>query len=458
MKGLIVVLMITCAPFVYAADKASSPKMKDFAYGIEINTPVGRALYQVSLPREVYRDTLRNNLGDVRVFNADKEAVPYTINHLEPQARPHPQRRTAALVAFYGKKGQTTEDVELRYRRTKNATTVEVINVDGANRPGQSQPLFYIATLDDLKRPINKIIFQWRTARSSFIEKIMVDVSNDLSHWRAVSVDTVIAQFGNGRAGSLTTGEIVVNEFKEKHVRIRFDSKSSYPSLHRATFLDKPARPLPKNLWMPLEVQRGDNGEYYFETVGNLPVERLRFKIPGGNNVMRVHVATRKNDKQPFRVRGSGVLHKLVVNGNTIQKNEVRVHRSSDRYYRLTVSQADSVLGTRLPEIEVGWVPDNIVFVARGPAPYTLTYGHRAARSAQHPIHQLIEIENSNEPLKPVQATLGAPRAIGGVAKLQPIIEVPWRTWILWSVLVLSVLLLSWMAIRLAKQLKKEGD
>ena len=55
--------------------------------------------------------------------------------------------------------------------------------------------------------------------------------------------------------------------------------------------------------------------------------------------------------------------------------------------------------------------------------------------------------------LVPQPATVGDSYALGGAELLTPKRELPWKKWILWAVLLLGVVLLGWMAARLAKQL-----
>jgi hypothetical protein len=53
-----------------SAASAAEPAPADFAFGMPVLTPADAAAYKVALPMGVYRDTVREDLGDVRVFNA----------------------------------------------------------------------------------------------------------------------------------------------------------------------------------------------------------------------------------------------------------------------------------------------------------------------------------------------------------------------------------------------------
>ena len=65
---------------------------QDFAYGLPVITTKEAAAYRFALPLAVYQGTYRENLADLRVFNARGDAVPFSL--LRPAAQP-PARKAA---------------------------------------------------------------------------------------------------------------------------------------------------------------------------------------------------------------------------------------------------------------------------------------------------------------------------------------------------------------------------
>ena len=57
----------------------SNPNVVDFNYNQALITPSGSAQYQLSLPLSVYQHSQRSDIGDLRVFNAAGELVPYAL-------------------------------------------------------------------------------------------------------------------------------------------------------------------------------------------------------------------------------------------------------------------------------------------------------------------------------------------------------------------------------------------
>jgi hypothetical protein len=101
--------------------------------------------------------------------------------------------------------------------------------------------------------------------------------------------------------------------------------------------------------------------------------------------------------------------------------------------------------------LRVGWLPHDVVFLARGSGPFTLAYGSSKASptTALGAIPPTVTIVNTE---------FTPPEPLGGDARLQP--APPARTFwtksaILWTVLAIGVGLLAFMAYRLSRELKK---
>jgi hypothetical protein len=114
-----------------------------------------------------------------------------------------------------------------------------------------------------------------------------------------------------------------------------------------------------------------------------------------------------------------------------------------------------------------GWVPDRLVFAARGAAPFQLAYGSRDAKPAAFGIATLIpgykdeaglDLGSTQPAAQPAAIAIGAartaaPQPLGGEAATRERID--WKRWVLWGSLVLGVAVLGLMAFRLGRQMSK---
>src|SRR5262249_8486766 len=69
---------------ISAPTPARAEVPNDYAYGQPMKPSRSAAAYRVDLPLEVYRYTVRTDLGDLRVFNAEGALVPFSLSKQPP--------------------------------------------------------------------------------------------------------------------------------------------------------------------------------------------------------------------------------------------------------------------------------------------------------------------------------------------------------------------------------------
>ena len=124
------------------------------------------------------------------------------------------------------------------------------------------------------------------------------------------------------------------------------------------------------------------------------------------------------------------------------------VHR--DRYWKLVANPAETATA---PTLRLGYQPEVLVFLSQGAAPYALAVGSATARRTDAPIGVLIEeLRQRNDPSwQPTLARLeGSPEPLAGDAALKP--QRDWKSWLLWALLGLGVLVVGGLALSLLRQ------
>jgi len=124
------------------------------------------------------------------------------------------------------------------------------------------------------------------------------------------------------------------------------------------------------------------------------------------------------------------------------------------QYWRVRVSEAGGGIGHGAPRLEASWIPSEVLFLARGSGPFKLLYGDADAPSLALTPDAILNPAGSQDgahrSLKPGRATLEAAQLLGGPMRLTPAAPTPdWKRWLLWTVLVLGVGVLAYMAWRL---------
>jgi hypothetical protein len=188
-------------------------------------------------------------------------------------------------------------------------------------------------------------------------------------------------------------------------------------------------------------------GEFAFDIGAPLPIDRINIELPEPNSVAQMEVLSRASEKEPWGLVARRAFYRLKDRSTEVQNSDLNVPLVSHRYWLLRLDRPEG-LGRGVPRLRVGWLPHELIFVARGEEPFTLAYGSGTAESSEAALDAVlpnVRIE---------RARLAQAVDLGGPSRLQARDLFPWRTAALWSVLLLGVGVLAWMAVRLSKELR----
>jgi hypothetical protein len=426
-----------------------------------IAAPEGHSHYRLLLPASVYVGAGRRDLGDLRVLNARGESVPYAILPREPASPPPVLAANAKLFPLYGREAQGIDGVKLDVVRGKTGTVIRL--AEGAKTPRAGRKLLgYLGDVgEDEKKPIDAIVFDWRTAHG-FSGVAKVEGSDDLSHWRMLVSDAPILALEH--AGErLERRRVELRGGKARYLRISFARVPEDFKLQGVRLERRGERPEPARDWRRLDaVEAAKPGEYRFDAGGRFPVDRVRFHLPQQNTVARVALLARDRDEQPWRTRAVAAVYRLQRDGTTLSSPDVPVPRSADRQWMVRVDPRGGGLGAGGVALELGWIPDELVFAARGDAPFVLAFGDRRARPEALPVASVVPGYKKNAELAAGRATIGevtlAHPSRGFLYDPAGWIRAAFesgnaKTWLLWLVLGAGVLAVAWMALRLLREL-----
>ncbi len=431
--------------------------LDDFAFGYRLNTAPGLPVYQVVLPEEMYRISRRDDLGDLRVFNAQGEVVPYAL------MRPVPVNETSKLVSLpvfpvHGGNPDSNGSLSVKVIRDQNGTIVSIN--DESPEPNRQPVTAYLIDASQVTAPLTKLHVRWDKTES-FVAKISLSRSDDLNRWSTVVDSTALADLVHG-GERLTRNVVEFGPVKSRYFRLAWPSGAQSASIVAIEAELAPVRQEPAAAWLRLEGQRvvGDEGRELltYDAGGRFPVDRLNLELPEHNNLLRAAVWSRANDKTPWRQRYTGLFYRVQSGEPSVEfRNEtVSVARNMDRYWRVDIESNDGH-GSRLPKLELGWVGERVTFLARGSGPYMLAMGGHDVAGAEQPVEQLLRVlDQKNNGIHPMAVAVGERIVLGGEDRLEPgPYPVPWRKLVLWSVLVGGVLLLAGMAVGLMRQMSK---
>lgn len=428
---------------------------QDFAYSVPIELPHEAALYRFTLPLVVYQNIVTQDYRDLRIFNADAEIVPHSLRSTQVPNNPQSPRISVPFYPYKTHKPGVAAATSLQVIINDLGAIVQS-NRD-ADRVDQDRISAYLLDLAALQQPLTKLAFEWESVREDIVAKIKVEGSNDLTSWHTLvaQASLVSLQFA-GRI--LKQQEVAVSGAGYKYLQVSWPVELAGVRLAQVyAHLAAPQQAIEPS-WILLsgtaDPQQGK--VFYYKNDARVPVTQLEVELAQNNSLVDVKVASRDHEDKAWRARTQGIFYRLQVEDTKLNSTPVQISVLNDRFWRLTATSELAGLGPHVPVLKVGYIPHELVFLARGRPPFTLAFGSHAPLGQQSEVQVLLK--HLNEGSKTAMlgvAQLGELQTLQGESALQaPPMPFPWQQAILWGVLLFGVLLLGALAWHLAQQMR----
>lgn len=458
-RYLLLLLLPLLGATAFAEEQTLSSR--DFAYGIPLEVDGDGAIYSLPLPQEVYRYTTRNDLGDVRIFNGYGEVVPHMLERGELYTAEKRQPVALRFFPLYRDEPWESKVNHIRIADDGKGTIIDIEREPGEEQGKPGPVTHYLIDASSVEEPINKLILHWDEVGNGFLVTVKLEYSNDLVHWQHLISEATLADLAY-EGYRLNKQDITLPTQEARYYRISWPQgekglvlKSVIAELKHATH-EQPRQ------WLQLSPQDDvtSRGVYRFTLPGHFPLDRIRVELPQINTVVRARLLSRSDqDKASWQLRYEGLLYTLLREGHSLQNEAIELAGVSDTHWRLEVVQDGGGLGTGQPQLQVGWVPHRLLFVARGEAPFTLSFGAATVKPSASDIADLItrlEKQQDDEGFIKL-GHAGGIFELGGEQRLHPPAPpLPWQKWLLWAVLIFGVMVLAWMGRSLYRQMNAE--
>jgi hypothetical protein len=459
-NALAILLLLLTSSGLCAADLTTS----DFAAGYYLEVENGGPMYILQLSEDIYRTVRRPDLGDIRVFNGAGEAVPHSLRAVD--ADPQTVGRKDAVPFFpYDQSSLPVNrsDLSLHVTRNSSGTIVDIVppSPDSAT-PGISG---YLLDLSEAQPVNHELEFFWRDNRESSMYTVSIEQSNDLVRWTSLVGRATLADLQY--AGQRIERRTVQLPYKPmRYLRLTWQENGPPLELTAVTGYSRIIAARQERQWLELyngKLQAaGETVAIDFHTDYHLPASAAQLRFPETNSIARVALQSRANDKAGWITRCEQVFYSLTLDGTGLQNEPCTFPPTADPIWRLAVREDGAGLrsGNRVPTLQIGWFPSELVFLGRGAPPYLLAFGsgrleQRAKNNDSDMIFQALRTESGSRITS--RAVLGKRIALGGESVLQPPAPArPWKKWLLWTVLILGVGLLAVLARNLMGEMNKE--
>ena len=433
---------------VAATATLSTPK--DFAYRMQVTGTTDAAAYRVTLPLAVYQKVVHPDLADLRIFNGNEEQVPFAIER--PVAGTIANAATAlAIFPLKDDSAATLDALRVSIESGRSAVNVQAT---GGQTTQAGRINSYLVDGRALDLRVSALRLEWPQDAADFAGRIRVEASDSLTDWRVVAAAAPIANL-HSTSDRLVEQRVEFAPAKAKFWRLSWVGQAAPFAL--TAILGEPAKrsvdALHASMTVPAAPAKGapakvTPGEFEFDLGATPPVDRVNLELPEINTVVDVELLSRERPQDAWHsVRRSG-FYRLKSDGEELRNGPVSVSPTTDRYWLVRTDPRQGGLGTAAPRLSVEWIPHEVVFIARGARPFYLAYGNSVAQSAAASLSML------PKNLAIVPASLSSSELSGGESVLQPLsAPFPWKTPLLWAVLIAGAGLLAWMAFRLSRDM-----
>jgi len=460
MKSCILILLSLLGGIHTAAAAPLVPG--DFAYGCALPATSGAGVYRASLPLAVYEKTLRADLGDLRVFNAAGEMVPHAVRRIAEE-----RKETSTSLPFFplpGARRPLTADLSLRVIRSAEGA---VVTVDATENSGQEPlPASYLLDLSGLAVPPTELELQWDGPSGLFA--VSLTHSSDLAHWSLLVDKAVLADL-SANGGAVTARRIALPRAALPHVRIDCTDCQAPLQLRAATALSGTAPAPDQWQWLRLPAaqvsEQAGQRTIEYRMPAKAPITAVQLGFPSANSLVRALIESRPTSSDSWRPVTRADFYRLDLHDKSLVNPMAHCAPNQDPLWRISVS-ADGAAG-QPPQLELGWRPEELIFLGRDAGPYTLAFGNAAMTEPQSASTTIPNAQNAQETL--VLAALrdtqsesliqrvepGPVQALGGEQALKPRLSAAsWKKLLLWAALIAGVVMLALMTRTMYREMR----
>ncbi|HEY0289608.1 MAG TPA: DUF3999 domain-containing protein [Pseudomonas sp.] len=423
----------------------------DFASQMPLTISGEGPWYRLQLPLSVQLNARQGNLNDVRIFNADGQAQPYSLTLSQPQRAEDEHPVSVKWFPLYN--SDDAQDVEpaIRVERTPSGTLVEV-QPQGEIEAGEEILRGWLLDTSAINAPLDQLIIDWSTEREGF-QRFTIEASDDLQHWQ---------RWGEGQVARLSFADELVEQREvslpggtARYLRLLWNNPQSAPTLTSAQLLSTRPGILPLS-WSPAITGSTEKpGVYVWKLPVAMPIERMKINITQPNSLAPATLYGRHDSNAPWRLIDDSLLYRLTQNGQDVTRDEMELPGDVVQQLKLEVDERGGGLGAQAPTLSFAVRATQLVFLGRGAPPYSLAIGNKTISGANLPLSTLIPGVTPEKLAALGSATL-ASAPVAATAVPVPVADGPdWKRMGLWAVLVIGVIFLGWMALSTLNASKK---
>ena len=451
----------------------------DYTHAIALTVSGKNAVVQLRLPQAVYLNARSADLRDLRVFDSAGKALPFAL--MEPAAQAQASRRELPVTVFpvLHQGGQPGARNDVNIKTSNDGAVISISTQPGVKEQGGAARLD--ALVLDLGKAngaqpasIDALAFTLPPAMTNYHAQVELEVSSDLRSWQSLGFAN-LSWLSNSGGSTLASNrmEFAAQPFRYARLSWRDGEPVEFARIVAESSALTDVAPALESVVIAPGAGRFA-GDALYRAALAIPVRRINLQFGQQNTVLPALLGSytelpaargATSTRWEFRPRMQATFFQLSQNGKLRSSGDVivdNVHESSWVLRPASGSTSASAEAVQA-SLKLSWVPDTLVFLASGAAPYSLRFGREPGKtqSAQRSIAQVAPGFSAAELAAAEQAVAGPASVVAvqatsdsdaRVAGTQARTRMLW----LWAVLLLGVAVLGSMAWKLFAQMKTD--
>jgi len=443
------------------AGMQSAPSTPEaYAWRWPLKTDGDSAAWQFEPTPEVYAALVDPQQLDFDVFDAEGRPVPLARMTLDAAALPGVTEVALPVFALPRPAPDAVgEQVSLALERDDSGRLYRLQADVGPAAVAAGTAIDYILDADvgrDPQRPasVDRLELRW-AGSGDVLARFSLEGSDDLERWTLLVPGAAVASLQGEGGARLQRRDIAFTPTTLRYLRLRQLDGPPVVGLRVQARRSRAGATPPQWRRVQAEAQPAETdpitGEhlYRYTLPASLPTGRLGLALGRDNATASVMIDARRGEV--WVPQGTTTLFRL-------RDGEVRV-ANEDLALTVPVSAREWRLRSKValgpaPTLEAVYLPERYLFLAQGPAPYTLGAGSRSARRTEQPVELALATLRARlgRDWMPPTAALGTRAAAAGEsAYAEPERPVDWRGWLLWGLLIGGALVVGVFALSLLR-------
>jgi len=441
--------------------KNVTPITKDqFAYGFYLDLQGKGAIYSFMLKKEVYEKITKQDLQDIRIFNGNGKVVPFSVQ-IKNSTENKIEKKLPFFPLYKNNKDNEIEGLTIKVKKDAKGTIIGIKTTDNIDKISE-KTYAYLVDSSMLKSAPEKLCFSWQSTKKNFATTVRIDHSNDLANWQVLVKKASLAELDyNNHKFRIYT--ILLPKSKKKYMRLSWPAGQKEMLLTEVKAIHSTKSSKIKRVWTSVKAKSVISNNkviFNFDTKAFFPVDAFQIKFNEKNNLLRAVIKTRSNEKSNWIKRFQGLFYNLYIDEITLKNDIVTFNKTTDRFWRIEIDQEGKSMPDDIDAFDflLGFLPHEILFVARGRPPFLLAYGssrickNNLLKTSENMFTRILGTGDDNQLIK--KAVILDHVILGGEKMLKPPApSLPWKVWILWGVLITGVGIIACMVRNLYRQM-----